>query len=80
MKAFIISHLKFCPVVWMLYAQDLNYKISRINERSFRIVYGDNTSSFDELLRKDKSVKYITKTCKFLVQKSTRSNTDHGLR
>ena len=72
MKAFIISHFNFCPLVWMLYVQDLNNQINRINERSFRIVYGDNKSSFSELLWKDKLVKYILKACKFLLPKSTR--------
>ena len=54
MKAFIISHFHYCSLVWMLYDRDLNNKINRMNERSFRIVYGDNKSSFEELLRKVK--------------------------
>ena len=32
-----------------------NFKINNIHERNLRMVYKDNTSSFEELLRKDKS-------------------------
>ena len=38
----------------MFYSRKANSKINHINERSLRIVYKDNISSFEELLKKDK--------------------------
>ena len=40
----------------MFHSRNLNNKINKIHQRSLRIVYNDDTSSFDELLRKDNSV------------------------
>ena len=56
MKAFITSRFSYCPVVWMFHSREINNKINRIHERSLRLVYSDNTSTFKELLDKDKSV------------------------
>ena len=56
MKAFITSHFSYCPLVWMFHSRELNNKINRIHERSLRSVYSDKTSTFQELLDKDKSV------------------------
>ena len=39
----------------MFYSRKTNSKINTIHERSLRIVYNDNISSFEELLKKDKS-------------------------
>ena len=39
----------------MFYSRKANSKINHIHERSLRIVYKDNISSFEELLKKDKS-------------------------
>ena len=55
MKAFVESHFGYCPLVWMLHSRTLNARINRIHERALRIVYGDDTSLFEHLLRKDNS-------------------------
>ena len=55
MKSFINSQFGYCPLVWMFHSRTLNTRINKIHERSLRIVYDDNTSSFEELLIKDKS-------------------------
>ena len=39
----------------MFHGRGVNNKINHLHERSFRIVYKDNNSSFKELLRKDNS-------------------------
>ena len=39
----------------MFYSRKTNSKINTIHEISLRIVYNDNISSFEELLKKDKS-------------------------
>ena len=56
MKAFIISYPSYYPLVWMFHSSEWNSKINRIHERSLRLVYSDKTSTFQELLDKDKSV------------------------
>ena len=56
MKSFITSHFSYCPLIWMLHSRTLNTRINRIHERSLRIVYNDNLSTFSELLEKDNSV------------------------
>ena len=56
MKAFIISHFGYCPLVWMCHSRKLNNRINNIHERSLRIVYNDYSISFNDLLVKDKSV------------------------
>lgn len=56
MKAFISSQFGYSPLVWMTHSRSLNNSINRIHERSLRIVYDDQISTFDELLDKDNSV------------------------
>ena len=55
MKAFINSQFGYCPLVWMFHSRKLNNRINKIHERSLRLVYDDNLSSFEELLNKDDS-------------------------
>ena len=57
MNSFIESQFSYCPLVWMFNSsRKLNDRINRIHERGLRLVYGDYTSSFEELLDKDESV------------------------
>ena len=55
MKAFIESQFGYCPLIWMFHNRTLNNRINKIHERSLRLVYNDNTSTFSELLTKDGS-------------------------
>ena len=56
MNSFIQSQFSYCPLVWMFCSREINNKINSIHKRALRIVYLDYTSSFEELLKKDKSV------------------------
>ena len=56
LKSFIESQFSHCPLVWMFCSRKMNRKINRIHERALRLVYEDYTSSFNELLEKDKSI------------------------
>ena len=49
MKAFLSWHFNYRPPVWMFHDRDLSNKINRIYERSHRILYIDNKSTFEEL-------------------------------
>ena len=54
MKAFIESQFTYFPLIWMFHSRTMNNKINRIRERALRLVYFDQISSFDELLKKDR--------------------------
>ena len=55
MKSFFLSQCSYCPLVWIFHSRELNNRINRLHERSLRVVYRDNLSSFEELLFRDKS-------------------------
>ena len=56
MNAFFKSQFSYCPLVWICHSRINNVKISRLHERCLRIIYNDETSSFENLLEKDGSV------------------------
>ena len=55
-KSFTISQFNYCPLIWMIHNRGLNNKINHIHERALHIVDNDYSSSFEDLLNKDKSV------------------------
>ena len=56
MKPFIESQFGDCPLIWMFNSRELNNEINCIHERALRITYNDKSSSYGELLTKDRSV------------------------
>ena len=56
MKTFIESQFGCCPLVWMFHGRIVNKKINPLHERALRIVYKDYISSFEDLLKRNKSV------------------------
>ena len=56
MKSFIESQFGYCPLIWTFRSRGLSNKINRIHERALRITYNDKSSSYGELLTKDRSV------------------------
>ena len=56
MKPFIESQFGYCPLIWMFYSRGLDNKINRIHERALRSTYNDKSSSYGELLTKNRSV------------------------
>ena len=55
MKSCIELQFGYCPLIWMFHGKRVNNKINHLHERSLRIVYKGNNSSFKELLKKDNS-------------------------
>ena len=55
LKAFVESQYGYFPLTWMFYSREVDSRINHIHKRSLRIVYKENISSFEELLKKDKS-------------------------
>ena len=67
MKAFIESQFGYCPLVWMFHSRSLNNnKINRIHKRALRITYNGKSSSFQNLIEKDKSVTIHDRNIKIL--------------
>ena len=56
MNAFIFSQFGYCPLVWMFHSRKLNNRINNIHERALRIVFKDSESTFQQLLKQNKSV------------------------
>ena len=65
MNAFITSQFSYCPLVWMFHSRTLNNRINKIHERALRLVYKNETFlsflSFDDLLKRNKSVGFHQK-------------------
>ena len=56
MKTFFMAQFSYCPLTWIFHSRILDNKINKLHECCLRIVYSDNTSSFEELLETDNSV------------------------
>ena len=56
MNAYFISQCCYCPLVWINHSRTLNNRINGLHKRALSLVYDDFSSSFSELLEKDKSV------------------------
>ena len=56
MNAFFNVQFSYCPLTWMFHSRKLNNKINKLHERCLRIVYNNNTSTYEELLETDNSV------------------------
>ena len=55
-NAVIKSHFNCCPLIWMFSSRRSNNLINRIHERSLSTVYNDRSSTFQELLKRNRSV------------------------
>ena len=56
MRSFVMSQFSCCPLIWMCHSRKINNQIEKLHERALRLVYNDKSSSFRELLKRDKSV------------------------
>ena len=56
MNSFFTSQFNYCPLVWMCHSRSMNSRINRLHKTCLRIIYSDKSSSFEELVQKDKSV------------------------
>ena len=56
MKSFIQSQFNYCPLTWMFHNRTLNNEINKLHERPLRIVYKNDSLTFQELLDKDNSI------------------------
>ena len=56
MNAFIFSQFGYCPLVLMFHSSKLNNRVDNIHERALRIIFRDYESTFQQLLKRNKSV------------------------
>ena len=80
MKAFSESHFRYCPLVWMCCNQNCNNWLNCLYERAIKIVYNDNVTSFEDLLKTDQSVKIHYRNIRLLgtkLQKSRNNISSH---
>ena len=66
MKAFTESQFAYCLLSWMFCQRSSNIRINHLHERALRIVYKDNESTFEDLLKKDNSVSVHHKNIRLL--------------
>ena len=77
MNAFITSQFSYCPLVWMFHSRALNNQINKIHGKALRLVYKNETfSSFDDLLKRDKSVSIHQKNLQILTTEIYKTNND----
>ena len=67
MKIFVMSQFSYCSLIWMFHDRNLNNRINRIHERTLRIAYKDNFSSFKNVSPKDNSVTVPQRNLQFLM-------------
>ena len=68
-RAFVLSHLGYCPLVWMFYDRALNHKRNHIHERALRIAHKDYENDFGFLLKQSKSVPIHLRNLQLLLTK-----------
>ena len=56
MNAFITSQFSYCPPVSRFPRTRLGKKVNALHERVLTMIYGDKTSSFNKLPKKDNHV------------------------
>ena len=56
MKAYSMSQIGYCLLVWMNHITTQNNRINGLHKRALSLIYNDFSSSFLELLENDKSV------------------------
>ena len=93
MNDFITSQFSYCPLVWMFHGIALNNRINKIHEKALRLVYfmtwhfsllmtclfHDLTFlSFNDLLKRDKSVSINQKNLQILATKIHKTTNDLG--
>ena len=68
-KAFVVSQFSYCPLVWIFHTKELNNRINSLHEKALRLTYQNRNSSFDELLKLDKSVSTHYRNLQYLLTK-----------
>ena len=55
LKAFIESQFCYYLLIWVFHSRVFNHRISHLHEQSLGVLYQDNISSYEDLLKSDRS-------------------------
>ena len=79
MIAFITSQFSYCPLVWIIHSRTLNNQSNKIHEKALRLVCKNETFfSFDDLLKRDKSVSIHQKNLQILATEIYKTKNNLG--
>ena len=56
MNSIFNAQFSYCPLTWMFPSRKRDNKIDKLHQRCLRIVYNNNTSTYEDLLETDNSV------------------------
>ena len=62
-----MSNFSYCPLIWLFCSKGANNEINRTHKRALRALHGDNKSTFEKHLDKDKSVTIHKKSQQILM-------------
>ena len=80
MNAFITSQFSYCSLVWMFHGRTISNRINKIHEKTLKPVYKDEANlSFDDLLKKDKSISIHQRNLQILETEIYKIRNDLGL-
>ena len=72
-NAFVCSNFNYCPIVWHFCSTASIRKMEKIQERALRLLHKDNTSTYEELLRKSKQATLHVKRLRLIAQEVFKS-------
>ena len=55
LSSFVHCHFSYAPLAWMFHSREINNKINRVQKRALRILFNDEHSTFEELLKRDEA-------------------------
>ena len=55
-NSFFKSQFEYCPLTWMFHSRALNNRINDLHYRALRLIYQEDTMTFNEFLREDGAV------------------------
>ena len=66
-KSFISSTFEYCPVAWIFCGKTNSSKLDKLNKRAIRIVYNDQFSSHEKLLKDANALSLSMLRLKFMI-------------
>ena len=73
-----ISQFGCCPLIWMFHVKGVNNNTNHLHERSLRIVFQDNNSSFKDLLKQNSCTVYHGNNQSFAIEFFGKENVKNG--
>ena len=58
LSSFIISHLSYCPIIWMFCSKKSTKRINAVHERSLWIILNDYESPYSLLLEEARQITF----------------------